>query len=63
MSRSLRILQVLSASTNASVPRNTVWMRNLHDPLVQMGHEVVLLPAEEGSRAMATLAEKSAAYP
>ena len=53
MTRYLRILQVLSASTNDAVSSNTVWKRNLHDPLVEMGHDVVLLPAEEGRRGMA----------
>lgn len=53
MGRPLRIMQILSPSTNDAVPRNTVWMRNLHDPLVQLGHDVLLVPVEDGRRAMA----------
>jgi spore maturation protein CgeB len=49
----LRIFQVLSASTNDAVPQNTVWIRNLHEPLVRAGHDVVLVRAEEGRRALA----------
>jgi spore maturation protein CgeB len=52
MSETLRILQIIAASTNDAVPRNTVWIRNLHDPLVQLGHDVLLVPAEDGRRAM-----------
>ncbi len=53
MNRPLRILQTIAASTNDAVPHNSVWMRNLHDPLLQLGHDVVLVPAEDGRRAMA----------
>jgi hypothetical protein len=54
MNRPLRILQSIAASTNDAVSGNTVWLRNLRDPLVRLGHDVVLLPAEEGRRAMMT---------
>jgi len=53
VSRCLRILQLMSATTNVAVPQNRLWLRNLHEPLVEMGHDVVLLPAEEGRRARA----------
>jgi Uncharacterized protein conserved in bacteria len=52
VSERLRILQIVAASTNDAVPRNTVWIRNLHDPLVQLRHDVLLVPAEDGRRAM-----------
>ena len=47
MTRPLRILQVLAASTNDAVSANSVWERNLHAPLVEMGHDVVLVPADD----------------
>ncbi|MGD8997846.1 MAG: glycosyltransferase [Anaerolineae bacterium] len=49
----MRIFQVLSATANASVPVNRTWYLNLHEPLVEMGHDVVLFSAQEGRRAMA----------
>jgi len=54
MTRRLRIFEIVSASTNDAIPGNTVWIRNLHDPLVQMGHDVMLLRAEDARRALAT---------
>ena len=48
----MRIFQVLESSTNAAVPGNQTWYRNLHEPLVEMGHEVVLFPSSEGRLAM-----------
>jgi spore maturation protein CgeB len=52
LARRLRILQVIGASTNDAVKGNRVWLRNLHDPLLELGHDVVLVNAEEGRRAM-----------
>ena len=40
----MRIFQSVGASTNTLVPRNQTWLRNLYEPLVEMGHDVVLLP-------------------
>jgi spore maturation protein CgeB len=54
MSERFRILMMLASSTNVAVPQNTVWRRNLHDTLCEMGHDVELLQAEEGRRAMVT---------
>jgi hypothetical protein len=54
MNRTLRILLLLAASTNDAVRQNTVWRRNFYDTLCGMGHDVVLLPAEEGRRAMSS---------
>lgn len=48
----MRIFQTLRATTNSSVPENQTWHRNLYEPLVEMGHDVVLFSAEEGKRAM-----------
>lgn len=48
----MRIFQVLEGSTNAAVPGNRTWHRNLYEPLVEMGHEVVLFSAAEGRLAM-----------
>ena len=52
--RSLRIFEVLEDTTNFSLPANLTWRRNLYEPLVEMGHEVFLLSAVEGRRAMQT---------
>jgi spore maturation protein CgeB len=52
MSRSLRVFQALEASANAMVTTNRTWYRNLHEPLLDLGHEVVLFPAEAGRLAM-----------
>jgi spore maturation protein CgeB len=52
MNRPLRIFQVLEASANAMIPTNRTWYRNLYEPLLDLGHEVVLFPAENGRRAM-----------
>jgi len=48
----MRIFQVLEGSTNAAVPGNQTWRRNLYEPLVEMGHEVVLFSTKEGRLAM-----------
>ena len=48
----MRIFQVLEYSSNTAVPSSQTWYRNLYEPLVEMGHDVVLFPAEEGRRAM-----------
>jgi len=48
----MRIFQVLEGSTNAAIAGNQTWYRNLYEPLVEMGHEVVLFDACEGKSAM-----------
>jgi len=48
----MRIFQVIESSTNTSLKTNKTWYRNLHEPLVDMGCDVFLFPAEEGRRAM-----------
>ena len=52
MVRNMRIFEVIEQSSNLAVPTNRTWLRNLYEPLVDMGHEVVLFPAEEGRAAM-----------
>ena len=47
----MRIFQVLSASATGGVLSSKIWLRNLYEPLIEMGHEVVLFSAEEGWRA------------
>jgi spore maturation protein CgeB len=42
--RNLRIFQVLGGSANIILPHNRTWMRNLYEPLVELGHDVVLFP-------------------
>jgi spore maturation protein CgeB len=48
----LRIFQVIEASANSGVPGNQTWRRNLYEPLLDLGHEVVLYSAAEGRRAL-----------
>lgn len=48
----MRIFQVLEGSANAAVPGSQTWHRNLYEPLVEMGHEVVLFDVREGKWAM-----------
>jgi len=48
----VRIFQVLEGSTNSAVSGNQTWYRNLYEPLVELGHEVVLLSTQEGRLAM-----------
>ncbi|GIW09737.1 MAG: hypothetical protein KatS3mg061_0794 [Dehalococcoidia bacterium] len=50
----MRIFQVIEASTNSALPQSQIWLWKLYEPLVEMGHEVVLFPAEEGIQAWLT---------
>jgi len=47
----MRIFQAIPNSTNPKVPGSLTWYRNLYEPLVELGHEVTLFPAEEGLKA------------
>ena len=40
----MRIFQAIKASTNPNVPGSQTWYRNLYEPLVELGHEVLLFP-------------------
>ncbi len=48
----MRVFQVIESSTNTHLAANQTWRRNLYEPLVEMGVDVVLFPAEEGRKAM-----------
>ncbi|MFM1757366.1 MAG: hypothetical protein RL621_2363 [Bacteroidota bacterium] len=48
----MRIFQIIESSTNTLIPGNKTWYRNLYEPLVEMGHDVFLFPANEGRLAM-----------
>lgn len=49
----MRIFQILEANANTAVAANQTWLRNLHEPLLDLGHEVVLFSANAGRQAMA----------
>ena len=53
MAKKLHIFQVISAKANSGIAGNLTWYRNLYEPLVEMGHGVVLFSADEGELAMA----------
>jgi hypothetical protein len=38
----MHIFQALSASATGGVGQSTIWLRNLYEPLVELGHEVFL---------------------
>lgn len=48
----MRIFQVMGRSASMLVSWNRTWIRNLHEPLLDLGHDVVLLDAAEGWQAM-----------
>jgi hypothetical protein len=48
----MRIFQVLEGTSNAAVPGSQTWLRNLFEPLLEMGHDVILFSVEEGRKAM-----------
>lgn len=48
----MRIFQVLEPFANVDVPENQTWYRNLHEPLFEMGHDVVLHSPKPGRLAM-----------
>jgi spore maturation protein CgeB len=47
----MRIVQVLSAPSTVGVTGSRIWLRNLYEPLLELGHEVILIPADDGWRA------------
>jgi spore maturation protein CgeB len=49
----MRIFQVLSAQATGGVGLSQIWLRNLYEPLVDMGYDVLLFRAEEGAQAKA----------
>lgn len=50
----MRIFQILEANANTAIAVNQTWLRNLYEPLLDLGHEVVLFSAGAGRQAMAT---------
>lgn len=44
----MKIFQVIESSTNPGIKSNRTWLRNLYEPLIELGHEVVLFSADEG---------------
>jgi len=47
----MHIFQILSAGATGGVGPSQIWLRNLYEPLVDMGHNVFLFRAEEGGQA------------
>ena len=47
----MRIFQAIETSTNSAIPHNRTWLRNLYEPLVEMGHDVVPFDVTEGQKA------------
>lgn len=50
----MKIFLVIESSTNPHIPTNVTWYRNLYESLIEMGHNVVLCPAERGRKALQT---------
>ena len=48
----MRIFLAIESFTNALVPGNRIWHWNLYEPLLELGHEVVLYSTRDGWRAM-----------
>ena len=48
----MRIFQTFNYSATSSYPKNLTWYRNLYEPLLDLGHDVYLYPADEGFKAM-----------
>ncbi len=48
----MRIFQILEPTANTLIAGNQTWYRNLYEPLLELGHEVVLFSAAEGRQAM-----------
>jgi len=48
----MRIFQAIESTANAAAPGNRTWLRNLYEPLVELGHNVFLFSVEEGRCAM-----------
>jgi len=47
----MHIFQVLSARATGGVGQSQIWLRNLYEPLLDMGHDAFLFRAEEGEQA------------
>jgi spore maturation protein CgeB len=47
----MRIFEVLSGRATGGVNSSKIWLHNLYEPLLDLGHEVYLFPAEDGIKA------------
>jgi hypothetical protein len=47
----MRIFQVFDAPGNSALPDNLTWRHNLYEPLLDLGHDVVLFSSSEAHRA------------
>jgi hypothetical protein len=50
----VRILLVLAPEATGGLSGSTVWLRNLYEPLLDLGHDVLLVDARPGARARAS---------
>jgi spore maturation protein CgeB len=48
----MRIFHAIEGTSNAAVTGSNTWLRNLYEPLLDLGHEVFLFPVTDGRRAM-----------
>jgi len=48
----MRIFQILEGTSNSAVSGSQTWLRNLRDPLIDLGHEVFFFDAIDGRIAM-----------
>ena len=48
----MRIFQTITFNATSSLRENRTWYNNLYEPLIDMGHDVYLLPADAGREAM-----------
>lgn len=44
----MRIFQAIHSGSNNLVPNSQTWLRNLYEPLIDLGHDVYLFPTDEG---------------
>ncbi|RLB81528.1 MAG: hypothetical protein DRH24_09005 [Deltaproteobacteria bacterium] len=47
----MRIFQAIHASTNSRISASKTWYRNLYEPLIDLGHDVLLYPTDVGLKA------------
>ena len=57
----MHIFQILEYSANTIVGHNRTWYHNLYEPLVEMGHTVVLFSAEAGRQAIQSRSSRARA--
>ncbi len=47
----MRIFLAIQKNTNSAIPTNSTWYRNLYEPLLELGHKVVLFDTSEAIHA------------